>query len=147
MADSTNPPNALHAADRDDGSALPSQVMSFGTFKPVGHVLIGITGAAATAALGTALRRAGLDAGLVWVTPSESAAELQALIDNASPLAGFGYEITLMRRYLELSASGHRWLLVPVADDAAAQQVGEAARAAGATLAVRYGTFIVEELV
>ena len=33
--------------------------------------------------------------------------EMQALIDNASPLAGFGHEITLMRRYVELARQGH----------------------------------------
>ncbi len=128
-------------------TTLPSEVISFGTFKPVGHVLVGIAGDAATHMLEHALFRAGFESGLVWITPSESASELQALIDNASPLAGFGYEITLMRRYLELSRSGCRWLLVKVDGEEQAQAVGEAARLAGATLAVRYGHLVVEELI
>jgi len=125
---------------------LPSEVMSFGTFKPVGHVLVGIKDSAATSTLERALFRAGFESGLVWITPRESAEELQALVDDASPLAGFGYEITLMRRYVELSKSGHRWLLVKVDNDEQAAAVGEAAREAGATLAVRYGRLVVEEL-
>ena len=139
--------NTSKTTSTHDAPPLPEQVMSFGTFKPVGHVLIGIKAGSGMQALEVALRSAGLAADLVWVTPKESAEELQALIDDASPLAGFGYEITLMRRYLELSRSGHRWLLVSVGDDETAQKVGDAARVAGATLAVRYGTFVVEELI
>ena len=37
-----------------------------------------------------AMRKAGFDAGLVWITARESADELQALVDSASPLAGVG---------------------------------------------------------
>lgn len=131
----------------DDTTTLPSEVMSFGTFKPVGHVLVGISSTSATSALERALFRAGFESGLVWITPSESAEELQALIDTASPLAGFGYEITLMRRYVELSQSGYRWLLVKVDSNEQAQLVGDAAREVGATLAVRYGRLVVEELI
>ena len=130
-----------------DTTTLPSEVMSFGTFKPVGHVLVGMPNSNATSALERALFRAGFESGLVWITPKESAEELQALIDNASPLAGFGYEITLMRRYVELSHQGFRWLLVKIDNDEQAQAVGDAAREVGATLAVRYGRLIVEELI
>jgi hypothetical protein len=140
-------PVPITADNDDNASTLPSEVMSFGTFKPVGHVLIGIAGQGTTAALERALFRAGFESGLVWITPRESADELQALIEDASPLAGFGYEITLMRRYVELSKSGHRWLLVKIDSDEQAAAVGEAAREAGATVAVRYGRLIVEELI
>jgi hypothetical protein len=131
----------------DTTGTLPSEVMSFGTFKPVGHVLIGMPGNGAIGELERALFRAGFDTGLVWITPRESADELRALIDDASPLAGFGYEITLMRRYVELSNAGHRWLLVKVDSDEQAEAVGAAAREVGATLAVRYGRLVVEELI
>jgi hypothetical protein len=126
---------------------LPREVMSFGTFKPVGHVMIGVQDEGAVHALAASLQRHGLASGLVWVTPRESADELQALIDNASPLAGFGYEITLMRRYAELSRKGYRFLLVAVDEDEEAQRVGELAREFGARLAVRYGRLVVEELI
>ncbi len=128
-------------------STLPSEMMSFGTFKPVGHVLVGIPADVSALRLERALQAVGFDSGLVWITPRESAEELQALIDDASPLAGFGYEITLMRRYVELSRSGYRWLLVKNDGNEQAQAVGDAARTAGATLAVRYGRLVVEELI
>lgn len=142
----TTPQTPFLPAD-DDTTTLPSEVMSFGTFKPVGHVMVGIASTSATSALERALFRAGFESGLVWITPSESAEELQALIDTASPLAGFGYEITLMRRYVELSQSGYRWLLVKVDSNEQAHLVGDAAREAGATLAVRYGRLVIEELI
>lgn len=142
----TTPQTPSLPAD-DDTTTLPSEVMSFGTFKPVGHVMVGIASTSATSALERALFRAGFESGLVWITPSESAEELKALIDTASPLAGFGYEITLMRRYVELSQSGYRWLLVKVDSNEQAQLVGDAAREAGATLAVRYGRLVIEELI
>jgi hypothetical protein len=137
---------AAGATAAPDTTRLPEDTISFGTFKPVGHVVIGILGDAAARALEDALDLAGFRSGLVWVTARESAEELEALIRNASPLAGFGYEITLMRRYLELSRGGHRWLLVPVADDDAARRVGEIAYGGGATMAVRYGRLVVEDL-
>ena len=52
-----------------------------------------------------------------------------------------------MRRYVELSQSGYRWLLVKVDSNEQAQLVGDAAREAGATLAVRYGRLVIEELI
>ena len=58
--------------------------------------------------------------------------EMQALIDNASPLAGFGYEITLMRRYVELARQGNCWLIVKVDSDDDAARDDIALRAVGA---------------
>jgi hypothetical protein len=72
---------------------------------------------------------------------------MQDLIDNASPLAGFGHEITLMRRYLELARKGYSWLVVKADNDDEARHIGELAKAHGATLAVRYGLLVVEDMI
>ena len=88
------------------------QHTSFGAFKPTGHVMIGMPSEAQAASLKGALCAAGwADDAVLPFTPRENAAEMQALIDNASGLAGFGYEITLMRRYVQASRDGCRWLL------------------------------------
>lgn len=126
-------------------SAVTDDVVSFGTFKPVGHALIAID-ADRAGALVSALADAGFRTGLLWISARETEAELQALIDGASPLAGFGYEITMMRHYLKLSREGYRWLLVPAADADAGTRLGEVARRCGAALATRYGRVVVEEL-
>jgi hypothetical protein len=74
-------------------------------------------------------------------------AELRAMVDNTGLLAGFGYEITLLRRYVELTEEGYQWLLVQADDRDRAATAAELARACGATVAVHYRTFTVEELI
>jgi hypothetical protein len=74
-------------------------------------------------------------------------AELRTMVDNAGALAGFGCEITLLRRYLTLTEEGYRWLLVKVDDIQQAAAAADVARGCGATLAVHYGTQTVEELI
>ncbi len=121
---------------------------SFGAFYPVGHLMLGVPGQAQADALAEALCQAGWarDA-VVHFTPSESIEEFEAMVENPSMLAGFGYAITLLRRYLALAREGYRWLLVKVEDTEAAAKAAEIARAQGATLAVHYRSLIVEELI
>jgi len=131
-----------------ENAAEAARATSFGTFKPVGHVMVGLPSRADLMALRAALVVPGVP-GLPAdeLTPTESVEEMQALIDNASPLAGFGYEITLMRRYLALAREGYCWLVVKTDSDEDAQRVGELARQHGATLAVRYGSLTVEDMI
>lgn len=139
------PASPATEAPEEDSAA---RATSFGTFKPVGHVMVGLPDRASLTALKAALNAPGVP-GLPAdeLTPAESIDEMQALIDNASPLAGFGYEITLMRRYVELARQGTRWLIVKTDSDEDAAHVGELAKAHGATLAVQYGRLTVEDLI
>ncbi len=132
----------IHAAEAD---ALPT---SFGVFKPVGHVMMGLPTQVQIDALVSALHSAGWPtSGVRQFSPRESVAELRAMVDNAGPLAGFGYEITLLKRYVALTEDGFRWLLVQADDSDRAAAAAELARASGATLAVYYRTLTVEELI
>ena len=125
--------------------ALPT---SFGAFNPVGHLMVGLPNASHAKSFAAALREAGWDDdALVPFTPSESVAEFEALTEDAGAVAGFGYEITLMRKYLALSREGCQWLLVRVDDSEEATQVADVARVHGATLAVHYRMLIIEELI
>lgn len=138
-------PAAGATVDRAEVAARPT---SFGAFKPVGRLMIGVP----TQALADTLRAALQDAGWAGAavqpfTPSEGMAEWRAMVDNAGPLAGFGYEITLLRRYLSLTEAGYRWLLVRVDDGERAAAAAEVGRAGGATLAVHYRTLTVEDLI
>lgn len=120
---------------------------SFGVFKPVGHVMVGMPTQGSIHSLTTALLHAGWpSSGILRFTPRESVAELEALVDKAGPMAGFGYEITLLRRYLALAREGYRWLLVKVEDAEQASTAAGLARECGATLAVYYRLLTVEEL-
>lgn len=132
----------IHAAEAD---ALPT---SFGVFKPVGYIMIGLPTQAQIDASVSALHGAGWSAsGVRQFAPRESVAELRAMVDNAGPLAGFGYEITLLKRYLALTEEGFRWLLVQADDSEHAAEAAALARACGATLAIYYRTLTVEELI
>lgn len=132
----------IHAAEAD---TLPT---SFGVFKPVGHVMTGVPTQAQMDALVPVLLGAGWPtAGVRQFSPRESVAELRAMVDNAGPLAGFGYEITLLKRYLALTEEGYRWLLIQADDSERAAAAAALARASGATLAIWYRTLTVEELI
>lgn len=134
--------------DSTDTISADTAPMSFGVFKPVGHVMVGVPSQGQAGALEAALQAAGWQADTVQhFTPRESVAELEAMVDNAGAMAGFGYEITLLRRYLALTKEGYRWLLVKVTDSEHATAAAEVARRHGATLAIHYRTFTVDELI
>lgn len=138
----TEAPALSHAVDADE---LPT---SFGVFKPVGHLMIGLPTQAQTDAVVSALQGAGWPSNEVrQFIPRESVAELDAMVDQAGAMAGFGYEITLLRRYLVLAREGQFWLLVKVGGSEHAAQAADIARERGATLAVHYRLMTVEELI
>lgn len=130
-----------------DTLSSDSAPTSFGVFNPVGHVMVGLPTQGDVDALLEALHAAGWPPqALLHFTPEESVDELQTLVDGAGPLSGFGYEITLLRRYLELARNGYRWLLVKVDGPDTAATVAQHAAACHATLAVHYRSLVVEEL-
>jgi hypothetical protein len=131
--------------DAADADALPT---SFGVFKPVGHIMLGLPTQAQVDASVASLHEAGWPPATVrQFSPRESVAEMRSMVDNAGGLSGFGYEITLLRRYLELTEAGYRWLLVRVDNRERAETAAGLAQGCGATVAVYYRTMMVEELI
>jgi hypothetical protein len=147
-----NPEPENDAATPGDGSmseTMTANVLprSHGVFKPVGHLMVGLPTREQSLALVKTLHDAG------W--PPESVLrfkrgdvikELQLMVDDAGLMAGFGSEITLLRRFLALSHEGYRWVLVKVDNLESAQSVAEMARRHDATQAVYYRTLMIEEL-
>jgi hypothetical protein len=72
---------------------------------------------------------------------------MDCMLQNASDLAGFGYEVSLMRRYQELAKEGASWLIVFAPDDDKASRVAEVARSHGALIAEKYHRLVVEDLI
>jgi hypothetical protein len=138
-------------SDTDSGTenkSLEDQPTSFGVFKPIGWVMVGVPALAQALALEKALLQAGWPAEeVLHFRPGESVDELQALVDDAGALAGFGYEITMLRRYLALARQGYQWLLVKAQDSDQAAAAARLAAAGGATLAVHYRRLVVEDLI
>ena len=119
-----------------------------GILNPVGHVVLAFPDDATTAEAVQALHAAGFAPEDVLVyTAAEATPALRERVRTASEAAGFGYEITLMRRYLALAEAGAGWLVVYAPSDAAAVRVAEIARRHGASCAVRYHRLASEELI
>jgi hypothetical protein len=131
--------------DAEQAADLPT---SFGVFKPVGHVMIGLPTQDQLNTLVAALQHEQWPkSALREFSPKDSTAELQAMIDKAGFASSAGYEITLLHRYLKLTQAGYRWLLVQVKDADSAASAADMARHCGATLALHYRTLTIEELI
>jgi len=119
-----------------------------GILNPVGHVILAFKDDAVTAQAVDALRAAGSGADDILVYRAyEATPRLRERVQTASEAAGFGYEITLMRRYMTLAGEGAGWLVVYSPDEAQVAKVTEIAKRFGATSAVHYGRLLHEDLI
>ena len=80
-----------------------------GILNPLGHVVLAFKDDAVTAEAVAAPRAAGSAEEDILVYKAEEATpRLRERVQTVSQAAGFGYEITLMRRYLALAERGRR---------------------------------------
>ena len=121
---------------------------SFGAFKPVGHVVVAMPDDDRAAAAVRGLRAAGFEAeDILEYTAAEEDDEMDRMLQNASDLAGFGYEVSLMRRYQELAKDGASWLIVYAPEDDRASRVAEVTKSHGALMAEKYHRLVIEDLI
>ena len=121
--------------------------VSFGAFKPVGHVVVAFSDDQAAQQAARELRDLGFGPeDVLFYTGEEEGREMRDLLDGVSGTAEFGHEIVLMRRYAELAREGCGWLVVFAPEDEQAMRVGEVARRHGARLAERYHRLVVEDM-
>lgn len=121
---------------------------SFGAFKPVGHVVIAMPDDDRAAAAVRALHAAGFEPDdVLEYTAAEEDDQMDRMLTHANSLAGFGYEVSLMRRYQELAKEGASWLIVFAPEDDKASRVAEVVRAHGALMAEKYHRLVVEDLI
>lgn len=121
---------------------------SFGAFKPVGHVVVAMPDDASAALAVGDLRQRGFDEeDILQYTAAEEDHEMDRMLQYASDFAGFGYEVSLMRRYRELAQRGASWLIVFAPDDDAAARVTESVRPHGALIAEKYHRLVIEDLI
>jgi hypothetical protein len=119
-----------------------------GTLNPLGHVVLAFKDDAVTAEAVAALRAAGsAEEDILAYTAEEATPRLRERVKTASESAGFGYEITLMRRYLAYAEHGAGWLIVYAPDDAAVERIVEVAKRFQALCAVRYHRLANEDLI
>lgn len=120
---------------------------AFGVFKPVGHVIIAFREAADVDEAADALRQRGfVGKGVVRYSPQEMMAQVDADIEQASPLSSLGQELNLVKAHRALAESGCSFLVVHAPDDEQVADVVEVLRRIKPVAAQRYGRFIIEEL-
>ena len=119
-----------------------------GILNPVGHIVLAFKDDTVTAQAVADLHAAGLTAEdtLVYLA-SEATPRLRERVASVSQSAGFGYEITLMRRYLALAEEGCGWLIVYAPNDDVVRSVTEVATRLAASCAVRYRRLANEDLI
>ena len=121
---------------------------SFGAFNPVGHVVVAMPDDAHAGKAVRALLAAGFERDdVLEYTAAEENDEMDRMLQHTSDFAGFGYEVTLMRRYKELAGQGASWLIVFAPEDVQAERVAVAAREHGALLAEKYHRLVIEDLI
>lgn len=121
---------------------------SFGTFKPVGHVVVAMPDDDRAAEAVRALRARGFEPeDILEYTAAEEDDEMDRMLQHASDFAGFGYEVSLMRRYQRLARDGASWLIVFAPEDERAAEVAEVARRHGALMAEKYHRLVIEDLI
>ena len=124
------------------------EMRTLGALNPVGHALIAVENDDAARELAKALEAKGFakDDILVY-TSGELFPDLDEMMRSASGAAGFGYEITLMRRYMTLAGERAGWVVVYAPEEEQIKVVQEVAKEAGAKSAVHYGRLLHEDLV
>jgi hypothetical protein len=121
---------------------------TLGALNPVGHVVLAfpddrVAGAARSALLDTGFAEEDAYA----YTSKELEPRLDEMLRAASGASGFGYESTLMRRYLALAQENVGWLVVYAPEDDLGEKVADVARRFKARCAVRYHTLVSEDLI
>ena len=120
---------------------------SFGAFKPVGHVVVAMPDDERAAAAVKALRASGFEAeDILEYTAAEEDDEMDRMLQHASDMAGFGYEVSLMRRFQQLAREGASWLIVFAPDDERGVRVAAAVKPHGALMAEKYHRLVIEDL-
>ena len=121
---------------------------TLGALNPVGHAILVFPSDDVAADARKALLDAGFgDADIISYRAGELFPDLDAMMRNASGAAGFGYEITLMRRYMTLASEGCGFVVVYAPDDEQITKVTEVAKRLGAKSAVHYGRLASEDLI
>ena len=119
-----------------------------GLLNPVGHVVLAFKDDSLTADAVKSLLGAGLaHEDILTYTAAEATPRLRERVRGTSESAGFGYEITLMRRYLSLAEDGAGWLIVYAPNDTVAERITDVATSHTALCAVRYHRLATEDLI
>ena len=124
------------------------EMRTLGALNPVDYAILALPSDAVAGDAKAALLQAGIaDGDILSYTSRELFPNLEEMMRTASNAAGFGYEITLMRRYMTLASEGCGWLIVYSPAEEQTSKVQAIAKQFAAKSAVRYGLLASEDLV
>ena len=119
-----------------------------GIINPIGHVIVAFPDDAVTADAVKALHEAGYGThDVLAYTAAEATPRLRERVHSASQASTFGYEITLMRRYLAYAEEGSGWVIVYAPTDESVERLVAIAKQFNAKCAVRYHRLASEDLI
>jgi hypothetical protein len=119
-----------------------------GVLNPIGHVVLAFPDDPAASRAADDLQAAGFaPEDVLLYTAAEATPRLRERVRTTSEINGFGYERTLMRRYLAYAEEGAGWIVVYAPSGEAAARVLEVARRDSAHCAVRYHRLASEDLI
>jgi tRNA A58 N-methylase Trm61 len=122
--------------------------LTFGAFNPVGHVMVGVQSQDHLARAREAFSQAGFeDEDVLEFSPREAHQDMDEMVDKVSPVVSFGYESVLMKRYVQLSQRGYRWLVVYAPDEDDVERLKTVLAQQGIDVAVKYHLLASEDLV
>lgn len=122
--------------------------LSFGVFKPVGHVVISFPQGGQADRAQQELARIGVQGDAVKrLDDGQMRRQIDEDLARAGALAQVGQEYNLVVAQRALAARGYHFLVVHAPSGTQAAQVAEVARRCGAERAQSYGRFIIEELI
>ena len=121
---------------------------TLGVFKPVGHTVMAFRSDADLQSAVHALAERGFSS-LAWVryTPDEMSALVDVELEDASPIATFGYELDLAKVHRILAEQGCSFLVVHAPGEEQADMVADIAHTMKAVAAQHYGIFMIEDVI
>ena len=125
-----------------------ARMLSFGTFKPVGYTVLAYADeAAARAALDRLVAAGFTDDDALIASSANLFPRVQAQMHDATGMIGAqGYEVVLMKRYLEIAAAGAWWLMVWSPEGAQVARIKALLRESPPLSAAHYGRVMIEDL-
>jgi hypothetical protein len=125
-----------------------AQMLSFGTFKPVGYTVLAYAGEDAARGALERLKQAGVRDEDVLIASSENLfGHVKAQMPEATGMIGSqGYEVVLMKRYLGIAQEGGWWLMVWSPEDADVARIKSLLAQQAPLAAAHYGRIMIEDL-
>jgi hypothetical protein len=124
------------------------EMMSFGVFNPVGHVVAAFPRGTDIAAVEGALGRVGFGKDkLRRMSADEMLARADADLTDASPLDTFGHALNLVSVHRDMAAAGNSFLIIEARTDETIRLVTEIAIRFGTSGAQSYGRWTIEDLI